>query len=146
MFMNARNAFLFSNHLHNSLSYPVNAKAYAENASLNYRYLLAHEKEIERSESCGSSLVENIHGLRDIVVADCKSWSEGCGSFFSFFAARRSPFTQSLALAFGRPTATVALCVSYCVEFGGMYIHPLSCFPFSFCIAFPSFSHTVARV
>ena len=74
-------------------------KAHSESASLNHRYyLLVHE----RGESRGSSLVENIHGLQN-VVADCEG-AEGAHPSFYFFAARRPPFTHP----FIRPTSHCA--------------------------------------
>lgn len=88
-------------------------------------YLLAHE----RGQSRGSSLVENIHGLRN-VVADCED-AEG--------AHPSSRFSQPVARSSCSPCPTNgALCVSYCVESAGTYSPP--------CFSFPSPSPTPCGV
>lgn len=107
-----------------------------ETPSLNHRYYLlayAGERETEREResetsqiALGSSLVENIHGLRNIVVVVARVVQHP--SRFSQSTAAR-PFTQS-----PRPTDD-ALCVSHCVESAERRVSPapsspLPAFPF----------------
>lgn len=115
-------------------------KAYAENASLDYRYYLStYEREIGRVKSRSRREHSRIAKRRR---GSQKPEREGCGPFFSFFAARRPPLARSLNEPDRWRRSHCA--ESHCVEFEGMYTQPILHFPFFFRIAFPSFSHTAA--
>lgn len=141
MFSNARSAFRFSNHLRNPLAssqWRHTRKTPPSTTVIIYRRT--------REKLRGSSLVENIRGLRN-VVADCKSWSEGCGPFFSFFAARRPPFAPVPRQSPDEPDRWRRSHCAYPIVLNleGCIPPPIP-FPFFLPrVAFPSFSHIPRR-